>query len=271
MRELTRDARKLVAGWRWRIGWLLGTPIPPEYDRDLADTIRRVRRHTMTTAPRIAALCDSVEHLVDAGVEGSFVECGVWRGGSMMAVAFTLLRLDAADRDLYLFDTFAGMPEPGEADVDSPYDGYSIHTRSRRARRGGGSRWNRVSAEAVRRRLEGTGYPRERIHLVAGMVEDSLPAHAPERIALLRIDTDWYESTRHELVHLYPRLARGGVLIVDDYGHYQGARRAVDEYFDETGERPLLHRIDYTGRIAVKASGAPDPATPLAGARRGGR
>ncbi len=87
---------------------------------------------------------------------------------------------------------------------------------------------------------------------VVGMVEETIPAEAPERIALLRLDTDWYASTKHELETLYPRLVNGGVLIVDDYGHYEGARQAVDEYFAETGERVLLNRIDYTGRVAVK-------------------
>ena len=84
-------------------------------------------------------------------------------------------------------------------------------------------------------------------------VEDTLPAHAPPELALLRLDTDWYESTLHELEHLYPRLATGGVLIVDDYGHWDGARRAVEEHFDATGGPILLSRIDYTGRIGVKA------------------
>jgi O-methyltransferase len=92
----------------------------------------------------------------------------------------------------------------------------------------------------------------DRLHLVAGPVEETLPAAAPDELALLRLDTDWYESTRRELDHLYPRLAEGGVLIVDDYGHWEGARRAVDEYFAENGPMPLLARIDYTGRIAVK-------------------
>jgi hypothetical protein len=92
------------------------------------------------------------------------------------------------------------------------------------------------------------------------MVEDTLPAEAPEKLAILRLDTDWYSSTKHELETLYPRLAEGGVLIVDDYGHYEGARRAVDEYFAETGQRVLLSRIDYTGRIAVK-QGVGVPAT----------
>jgi len=104
----------------------------------------------------------------------------------------------------------------------------------------------------VRSTLEATGYPAERLHLVRGPVEETLPGHAPEQLALLRLDTDWYESTRHELEHLYPRLASGGVLIVDDYGHWEGARSAVDEYFAQHGPAPLLHRTDYTGRVAVK-------------------
>lgn len=246
----TRDARKLLAGWRWRLGFLLGTPVPAEYDEELRATIKRVRRHTMTTAPRVAALCDSVEHVVARDVEGALVECGVWRGGSVMAMALTLLRLGAADRDLYLFDTFAGMPQPGERDESSPYDGYSIHRRWRRA----AGRWNRVRADAVRSAVASTGYPPERIHLVPGLVEETLPRRAPERVALLRLDTDWYASTRHQLEHLYPRLSVGGVLIVDDYGHYTGARSAVEEYFADRGARPFLTRVDYTGRIAVKTT-----------------
>ena len=81
-------------------------------------------------------------------------------------------------------------------------------------------------------------------------MEDTLPAAAPDTIALLRLDTDWYESTAHELRHLYPRLSRGGILLVDDYGHWSGARKAVDEYFG--ADRPFLHRVDYTARLAVK-------------------
>jgi hypothetical protein len=87
---------------------------------------------------------------------------------------------------------------------------------------------------------------------VSGPVETTLPAQAPDRLALLRLDTDWYASTRHELEQLYPRLVREGVLIVDDYGHWEGAREAVDEYFAANGPAPLLQRVDYTGRMAVK-------------------
>jgi hypothetical protein len=249
-----RDLRKLALGWRWRAEHLVGTRIPPEYDDDLRETIKRVRRNTMTTSPRLAALCDGVDYVVRNDVPGAFVECGVWRGGSMMAAALTLLRLGDSSRDLYLFDTFSGMTEPTAEDVSSPYDGYSLHKRFRRSRMGRTSGWGAVSEEDVREAMESTGYPKHRIHLVKGLVEETLPERGPERLSLLRLDTDWYQSTKHELTQLYPRLSRGGVLIVDDYGHYEGARRAVDEYFEESGERVLLNRIDYTGRIAVKQS-----------------
>jgi O-methyltransferase len=245
------SARKLVAGWRWRLGYVVGTPIPHHFDERLRTLVKRVRRDTLTSAERIAAVCDATAYVADAGIEGAFVECGVWRGGSMMAVALTLLERGVDDRDLYLFDTFTGMTEPSTEDTASPYDGYSPHRRWRR-HRALGREWAGVPAEVVRERVESTGYPPERIHLVEGMVEETLPAHAPDRIALLRLDTDWYASTKHELVELYPRLAAGGVLIVDDYGHYEGARRAVDEYLAERGAPLLLSRIDYTGRIAVK-------------------
>jgi hypothetical protein len=248
-----RAARQLAVGWLSRLGYFLPPLLSPDYGPELEDTIKRVRKHTMTSPRRIAALCDSLEHAVRAEVPGAVVECGVWKGGSMMAAALTLLRLGAADRDLYLFDTFAGMPPPTEEDRFSAYDGYNPMRHWRRRQRSEGhNRWHYVPADEVRAAVLSTGYPAERVHLVEGRVEDTLPAAAPDEIALLRLDTDWYESTKHELVHLYPRVSPGGVLILDDYGHYEGARRAVDEYFDAEGGRPLLSRVDYTGRVGVK-------------------
>jgi predicted kinase len=92
----------------------------------------------------------------------------------------------------------------------------------------------------------------DRFVLVEGKVEDTIPRSLPGRLAILRLDTDWYESTRHELAHLYPRLVRDGVLVIDDYGWWRGARRAVDEYFAEIGVTPLLTRVDETGRVVLK-------------------
>jgi O-methyltransferase len=109
-----------------------------------------------------------------------------------------------------------------------------------------------ASLQEVRSNMASTGIATERVHYVSGPVEETIPRSVPERIALLRLDTDWYESTRHELEHLWDRLEPGGVLIVDDYGHWAGAREAVDEFFAAREDAPLLSRVDYTGRMGVK-------------------
>jgi hypothetical protein len=218
--------------------------------------VRAALPYTMTGVPRLQALVDAVRHCAGTGLQGAFVECGVWRGGSVLAMILTLQDLGVDDRELHLFDTFEGMTEPTEHDT-SPFDGAALD-QWHDARARGERPWEAVfgpeafSEEAVRATLLATGYPSERLHVVPGPVEQTLPAHDTGDIALLRLDTDWYESTRHELEHLYPRLVRGGVLIVDDYGHWEGARRAVDEFFAEHGPPPLLHRVDYTARVAVK-------------------
>ena len=175
------------------------------------------------------------------------MECGVYKGGSMMAVALTLIELGVTDRDLYLYDTFEGMPEPTAEDVDLHGTPASEHFE-----RSEGD-WLACSEERVREALLGTGYPPERVHFVPGKVEDTIPGTVPGEVALLRLDTDWYASTLHEMRELWPLLASGGVLIVDDYGHFAGARQAIDEYLEQAGERVLLGRLDYTGRMCVKA------------------
>jgi O-methyltransferase len=219
--------------------------------------VERALPYTMTGVPRLQALVDAVRYCVRRGVPGAFGECGVWRGGSVMAMLLTLRDLGVDDRDVYLYDTFEGMTRPTEHDV-SEHDPPALETWAEAERRQA-KPWagyfdpESFNEQAVRETLLSTGYPAERLHLVRGAVEKTLPEHAPERLALLRLDTDWYESTLHELRHLYPRLADGGVLIIDDYGHWEGARRAVDEYFTSEAKPLLLSRIDYTGRIAVKA------------------
>jgi hypothetical protein len=222
---------------------------PLDFDDADKELYRRVGPYTMTTPPRVYALVRAVEYVAARGVHGAIVECGVWRGGSMMAAALTLLRLGISDRELYLYDTFAGMPPPSEADTTR-----SGERAADLLARGDESShiWAIASLDDVREAVLSVGYPEERIHFVEGLVEATLPATAPQEIALLRLDTDWYRSTKHELEHLYPRLAPGGVLILDDYGHWQGARRAVNEYLAENGLALLLNRIDGTARIAVK-------------------
>jgi O-methyltransferase len=184
------------------------------------------------------------------------VECGVWKGGSVLAMILALQRLGIDDREIWLYDTFEGMTEPTEHDT-STIDPPASTSWAAAAARGRRAYDHFFAPEVfglaqVQALLAETGYPEHLIHFVAGPVEQTIPDRLPEQVAVLRLDTDWYESTRHELEYLYPRLASGGVLIIDDYGHWDGARKAVDEYLAEHDEVLLLHRTDYTGRSAVK-------------------
>jgi O-methyltransferase len=228
-------------------------PLVSDEDREI---IARARPFTMTSDERLQALIDAVRYCEQRGVAGAFAECGVWRGGSVLTMILVLQGLGVDDRDIHLFDTFEGMTAPTEEDT-SPLDPPALETWAE-AQESGERAWSELFSHevfdeaAVRELLVSTGYPPERLHFARGPVEQTLPEAAPERLALLRLDTDWYESTRHELEHLWPRLSDGGVLIVDDYGHWEGARRAVDEFFATSAAPVLLSRIDYTGRIAIK-------------------
>lgn len=210
------------------------------------------REQTMTSLERMYALWSATRHAVENELPGAFVECGVWRGGSVMLMAATLLRLGDTSRDLWLYDTFGGMTAPGIDDVQTMSGRAAAEILVEHARTLDDPFWGISPRDAVERNLRRAGYPFERFHFVEGDVLTTLPASAPERIALLRLDTDWYASTRHELEQLYPRLVPGGVLIVDDYGYWRGAKKATDEYLSTLHPRPLLHRIDYTGRVCVK-------------------
>jgi len=165
----------------------------------------------------------------------------------MAAVAKTLVQVQNVTRDLYLFDTFEGMTKPTDEDVD-----YSGKQASTIMIEDFGYRCADAPLDEVRRLMYGTDYPKEKVHFVQGKVDETIPLHAPDAISLLRLDPDWYASTKHELVELFPRLAQSGVIVVDDFGHWEGARRACNEYFAQNCIPILLNRIDYTGRIGFK-------------------
>ncbi len=223
---------------------------PPDLEQDFLGMYDRCKPYTRTSVERMYALYQATQYVVRAKIPGSIVECGVWRGGSAMIAAMTLSSCQDTSRDLWLYDTYEGMSEPSEHDRD--WRGISA---AELMRKGADNKemsvWCYSSLDEVRANMGRTGYPVERMHFVKGKVEDSIPRDAPAQVALLRLDTDFYESTYHELQHLYPRLAPGGVLIIDDYGHWAGARKATDQYFAEIGRVPLLQRIDYTGRMAI--------------------
>jgi O-methyltransferase len=226
-----------------------GAAFPRDFSEWDIELYRAVGPFTMTSPECIYALTQAVRYIVRHEIPGAIVECGVWRGGSMMAVAHTLRSLNRMDRQLYLFDTFTGMTPPTAEDVMLTGEPASaLLAQSSKA----STIWAVSALDTVQHALSGVGYPGENLHFVEGDVEQTLPASAPEEIALLRLDTDWYASTKHELIHLFPRLVRGGIIIIDDYGHWLGARQATDEYLTEHNVPLLLNRINYTARIGVK-------------------
>ena len=247
-------SRKLwhrALGYAWRRFAPMETSVPECTDEDI-QIIRQVKPFTMTSPERIFGLIAAVRYVINNKIPGAIVECGVWKGGSMMAVAQSLLSLKVSDRDLYLFDTFAGMTAPSGKD-GSAFERKTTKESFEEMRAADGTcQWCFSSLEETRANLGTIGYPAEKIHFVKGPVEETLPKNAPEQIALLRLDTDFYESSKHEMIHLFPRLVSGGPLILDDYGHWEGQRLAVDEYLAENKIPLLLNRLDYTGRIGVK-------------------
>jgi O-methyltransferase len=218
-------------------------------DREI---LQLVQDYTMTTPERIWALLSAVKYIVANRIPGAFVECGVWRGGSAMAMAYALRDCGEMDRPLWLFDTFEGMTDPSPADVEL-CSGRSASSLLHVAKKDGQRNiWCDASMEEVANNLRRTGFSMNQVQLVKGDVLDTLQLRVPEQISVLRLDTDWYESTKVELEVLYQRLQRGGICIVDDYGYWGGSKKAVDEYLAINNFHVLLHRIDDTARMFIK-------------------
>jgi O-methyltransferase len=233
--------------------------IPDQQAWHIDDEARRiigtVKPRTMTGPVKLFGLIEALRYIDHVGVPGEIVECGVWRGGSMQAVALTLLECHDTERELHLFDTFEGMPPPSDVDVRLK-DGRTAEELMRTSDKDA-TIWAIAGLDDVKQAMAETDYPAERIFYHEGRVEETIPDEAPDQIALLRLDTDWYESTRHELNHLYDRLGPGGILIIDDYRYWEGSYRATDEWVDETGE-PLFLVPMGPARIAVKPFGRRD-------------
>jgi O-methyltransferase len=213
---------------------------------------------TMTSVQNMFAMYNAIRFIAEVGVPGDVVECGVWRGGMCMIAALTLQSWEGhTGRKIWLYDTFSGMSLPTEADKpigvgravikQSPI---SMWHESRVDDHR--TNWCFASLEDVRQNIAHTEYPADATVYVEGKVEQTIPGQVPNAISCLRLDTDWYESSYHELTHLYPLLSTGGVLILDDYGFWEGQKKAVDQYFEENGIKLLMHRIDANARIAIK-------------------
>jgi len=223
---------------------------PEMNDPEFFRIARLVGKHTISDVMAQWAFYKAIAYVVQNNIPGDIIECGVWNGGQILLAAHALLHFGDTSRRLYLYDTFEGMPKPETVDVD--YAGNSA-LRHWEALTSEGKTWGFGGTEdMVKEVVFRAGYPEDKFVFVKGMVEDTMPAILPERISILRLDTDLYRSTYHELVHGYPRLSSGGVLIVDDYGYFLGSRMATDQYIAENKLPLLLTRINQNVHLAVK-------------------
>lgn len=222
--------------------------ITPDISRDkiFMDLFEQVKPYTMTSVEALFSLYSAVGYVLDRNIPGDLVECGVWRGGSSLLVALMLQQRKINDRRVLLYDTFSGMPAPTEFDVDK-YGRTGFQMMEEYSDDVG---WCYASREDVQSVFERHNFQFQ-VELIEGDVMQTLSTDPPACISLLRLDTDWYESTALEYDVLYPRLSTGGVLIIDDYGVWAGSRKATDDYFVKI-PRPLIVRIDKEVRLAVK-------------------
>lgn len=204
---------------------------------------------TMLSLANQYALFQAIKYISDNNIPGDIVECGVWRGGAMMLALDTLNLLSDQSRTVWLYDTYAGMTPPTTKDID--VNGNDAQTTIE-----GKDRtdlyvdWCYADIIDVKKNIFSTGYPQEKINFIKGDVLETVPNNMPDEIAILRLDTDWYESTAHEMKHFYPKLTQHGVLIVDDYGTWAGSNQALNEYFIDN--KPLFNRVDHTAILLIK-------------------
>ena len=225
------------------------------YPSKFLKIVDEVRPITMVGIERLYSLWCSVNYVVKNNIDGDIVECGVWRGGCCELIAKTLESLGNTSRRIYMYDTFEGMTKPEEVDVS--YDGKikakeMLELFEKKGNYEYGEKgWCESSIQHVHNVMAGTGYPMENVCLVKGKVEDTIPDVMPNNISILRLDTDWYESTKHEMLHLYKNLSQGGVLISDDYYYWTGCKKAIDDYFSDQ-KKPLFCKTEH-GFTAVKS------------------
>jgi len=195
-----------------------------------------VREHTLLRYETLRSLYEAAREVVEQSIPGTAVECGVARGGSAATIATALSETDPS-REVLLFDTFEGLPAPTRENPD--YD--------RAVRLTGGCRGEMQEVDELFHRLGLRNY-----RLIQGMFQDTLPQADTGEISLLHIDGDWYESTRACLENLWDRVSDGGIVQIDDYGEWQGCKKAVDEFFGGRAIDVRLQYVDPSARRLVK-------------------
>lgn len=225
-----------------------------ELDNTEIDIIKYVydNKLTMSTIPKLINTLKSCYHVVQNNIPGDFVECGVWRGGNGI-LANKIFDFLGSDKKVWMFDTFEGMTKPTRFDKVSgskilAEKKFSINQKDTH------NEWCYASLEDVKNNCTKSGLKLNSFNFIKGDICETLKqkVNVPPKISLLRLDTDFYESTKVELEVLYPKLSNSGVLIIDDYGRWEGSRKAVDEYFLSKNFKPLFHIVDQSCRSSTK-------------------
>lgn len=244
-------------GWKSKV-W--AQVVRPLLDRAHLDVVKRVPvrpeirddgrdwppwAETMVGVKRLSSLRECVTQVIRDGVPGDLLEAGTWRGGSAIYMRAVLEALGDPDRTVWVADSFEGLPPP---DAESyPADaGDTWHTWDELA----------VSLPQVQANFAKYGLLDDRVRFLKGWFRDTLPVAPVERLAVLRLDGDMYESTLDTLRPLYPKVAEGGFVIVDDYGGLSPCKQAVDEYRSDYGITAPLQEIDWTGVLWRKEVGS---------------
>ena len=219
--------------------------------KDNRDPIKK-NALSMVSVDRLWAVMQATKYIVKNNLKGDLVECGVWKGGCSLAMAMVLKDLKV-NKKIFLFDTFMGMTEP--TDYDKTCDDVSAKKKFEESQTSSQNKWCYASIEDVKEEFRKLNLENN-VVFIKGDVLDTLnnEENIPNRISLLRLDTDWYESTKHEMRILFPRLQKNGILLIDDYGHWQGTRKAIEEYFSENSQynNYLIWKTDFTGRGLIK-------------------
>jgi hypothetical protein len=205
-----------------------------------------IKSRTMTNPSSISNILLASEYLTKENVPGAYVECGVWRGGSAIAFCIGTLRKNLQQREVYLYDTFEGYLATSEEDFQIQ-DGKFFHELYKKDK----NYLCEANLNDVKTGMESSEYPANLVTYVVGDVLETIPKTLPRSIALLRLDTDYFDSTLHELTHLFPLVEPGGVIIIDDYDHWNGSKKACDEYFKSINENVFLMRME-SGRMFIK-------------------
>ena len=223
---------------------------PVEATKEEKEIIKLSDKYSMTGSIRMWVLLQAVKKVIKNKIEGDIVECGVWKGGNLI-LCQKYLNLQNVNIKIHGFDNFEGMVKPKEIDVDyRNVPSSEMHSLFKKDKNK--NSWAYCSLEDINKNIN-ENVPKHNIKLIKGIVEKTLlePKNLPDKISILRLDTDFYESTKIELEILYPKLVSGGFLIIDDYGHFKGCRKAVDEYFKD--DLPYLHYVDYSCRVIIKS------------------